>query len=46
MLPAGETVQLYVDDAKLQGKKSIVKLNKKRELQITMPCNGGFVIVE
>lgn len=46
MLLAGETVQLYVDDAKLQGKKSIVKLNKKRELQITMPCNGGFVIVE
>ena len=46
MLPAGGVVQLYVDDAKLQGKESLIKLNKKQEVQVTIPCNGGFVIVE
>lgn len=46
MLPAGEEVQVYSDDAKLQGKLTAVKLNKKQEMQLTIPCNGGVLLVK
>ncbi len=43
MLGDGELV-IYKDDAKLNGQKSTTKLNKKKQLQISIPCNGGVVI--
>ena len=43
---AGETVTLYSDDAKLNGTASEIKINKKQELKISIPKNGGLVITE
>ena len=43
---AGETVTLYSDDAKLNGKASEIKINKKQELKISIPKNGGLVITK
>lgn len=45
MWSAGETVSLYSDDAGLQGSLKQAKTNKKQELSVTIPCNGGMVIV-
>ncbi|MCQ2253965.1 MAG: glycoside hydrolase family 97 protein [Bacteroidaceae bacterium] len=41
---AGQTVKLYSDDANLVGSVKEVKLNKKKQLKITIPNNGGLVI--
>lgn len=46
MFAAGDKVQVYGDDEKLQGSVKQVKLNKKQELQLTMPCNGGVLVVK
>lgn len=46
MLPAGCEVQLYCDNEQLQGKVSSVKLNRKQELSVSIPCNGGVLIVK
>ncbi len=45
MLGDGE-LTLYKDDRNLAGEKTTAKLNKKKELQVTIPCNGGFVLME
>lgn len=45
MWAAGETLSLYSDDAELQGSLKQAKTNKKQELSVTIPCNGGMVIV-
>ena len=45
MLEAGEALTLYTDDMKLQGDVSIVKLNKNKEVELIVPCNGGTVVV-
>lgn len=45
MWAAGETLSLYSDDAGLQGSLKQTKTNKKQELLVTIPCNGGMVIV-
>ena len=42
----GETVTLYSDDAKLNGTASEIKINKKQELKISIPKNGGLVITK
>ena len=44
MLKAGSIVNVYSDDAKLEGSKKQVKLGKKLMLDVTIPCNGGLVI--
>lgn len=44
MFPVGTTVQLYSDDAHLQGSLKEVKVNKKQAFKVTVPCNGGLVI--
>lgn len=44
MFPAGTTVNLYSDDAKLNGSLKQVKITKKQTMDITIPCNGGIVI--
>ncbi|MBQ3689550.1 MAG: glycoside hydrolase family 97 protein [Bacteroidales bacterium] len=45
MLKAETTVKLYSDDAKLNGSLKEVKTSKKQQLTITIPCNGGVVIM-
>ncbi|QIA08079.1 glycoside hydrolase family 97 protein [Draconibacterium halophilum] len=46
MINAGETLQFYTDDADLNGSLSSVKLNKKQEIELSIPCNGGALIVQ
>lgn len=46
MFTAGEELQCYSDDKKLEGSVKSFKLNKKQEAEITMPQNGGLVITE
>ena len=46
MFSAGETVKLYSDDANLCGSLKNVKVSKKQQVMITVPCNGGAVIVK
>lgn len=46
MFTAGEELQCYSDDKKLEGSVKSFKLNKKQEVEITMPQNGGLVITE
>ena len=44
MFEAGEEVNIYADNEKLEGSLRTKKLNKKGEMEITIPCNGGVVI--
>lgn len=46
MFAAGEAVTVYADDAKLQGSVKQTKLNRKQQMDITIPCNGGIVITK
>jgi len=46
MLHDGTEAKLYSDDEQLNGKVALVKLNKKQELDLTIPSNGGFVIAD
>ena len=45
MVDAGKELMMYSDNKNLEGELQIVKLNKKQEIQITIPCNGGMVII-
>ena len=44
MFEKGSSLSLYSDDAQLQGSLKTIKLNKKQQLTITIPCNGGLVV--
>ena len=44
MFEAGSQIKVYADNEKLEGGVSTVKVNKKQELKITIPCNGGLLI--
>ena len=46
MFEKGTSLDVYNDDAQLQGSLKSVKLNKKKQLAITIPCNGGLVITQ
>ena len=46
MLTSGKPVSIYSDDKNLEGSLSSAKLNKKRQLTITIPQNGGVVITQ
>ena len=37
---------VYSDDAQLQGSVKTVKQSKKQQMTVTIPCNGGLVIVD
>ncbi|MCF0192840.1 MAG: glycoside hydrolase family 97 catalytic domain-containing protein [Prevotella sp.] len=39
-----ETIKLYSDNEKLEGSVKPVKVNKKKQLKITIPNNGGLLI--
>ncbi len=42
----GEEVVLYSDAKDLEGSRKAVKLNKKMELKVSIPCNGGIVVTK
>lgn len=44
-LPKGIEATLYSDDLQLNGSKNIVKPNKKGKVNISIPNNGGVVLV-
>lgn len=46
MLNAGATAKMYSDDAQLNGSVKKVKINKKKQMTVTIPCNGGLVIMQ
>ena len=46
MFSAGSQLNLYSDTEKLEGSLKTVKLSKKKQIQISIPCNGGLVIKE
>ena len=46
MLKAGATAQIYSDDAQLNGSVKTVKVNGKKQMSITIPNNGGLVIMQ
>ncbi len=46
MFGAGTPLQLYSDDALLNGSVKTIKQNKRQQLTITIPCNGGVVVTE
>ena len=44
MFDKGAELKVYSDDDQLTGSVKIVKQNKKQQLAVTIPCNGGLVI--
>ncbi len=44
MFNAGSQLKHYSDTEKLEGSVKTLKLSKKKEVQISIPCNGGVVI--
>ena len=44
MFEKGAQLQVFSDDAQLNGSVKTVKKNKKQQLTITIPCNGGVVV--
>lgn len=45
MFAPGSQVSLYSDDATLNGKITPLKINKKQEVELIIPCNGASLIV-
>lgn len=41
-----ETLRFYSDDKSLAGSVKQLKMGKKQEVQLTIPCNGGILIVK
>lgn len=41
---AGKSLVMYSDNEKLEGKKQSVKPDKKGNIKVTIPTNGGVVI--
>ncbi|MCF0203575.1 MAG: glycoside hydrolase family 97 catalytic domain-containing protein, partial [Bacteroidaceae bacterium] len=44
MFKAGDMVKLYADNEKLEGSVKDTKINKKQQVKVTIPKNGGIVI--
>lgn len=42
----GETLRFYSDDKSLAGSVKPMKMGKKQEVLLTIPCNGGILITE
>jgi len=45
MISAGSELKQYTDDEQLIGKLSSIKINKNQLVEITIPCNGGVLMV-
>ena len=39
-----KTVRLYSDDTDLNGSVKEVRTGRKNEIEVKIPCNGGFLI--
>lgn len=46
MIVSGAALKIYSDNADLKGNVKMVKLNKKQEIDLTIPTNGGILITE
>ena len=46
MFSNGEKVRLFSDDKALQGSVKQIGIGKKQELQLSIPCNSGILIVK
>lgn len=46
MFAPKDEVTFYADDEQLQGSVKTRKLNKKGEIELEIPCNGGVLIVK
>ena len=44
MFEKGTELTIYSDDAQLNGSVKSIKQNKKQQIMMTIPCNGGIVI--
>ena len=40
-----KTVRLYSDDTDLNGSVKEVRVGRKNEIEVKIPCNGGFVVI-
>ncbi len=45
MVEAGKELAVYQDNKDLEGSLHTVKLSKKQEMQLDIPCNGGIVLI-
>ena len=45
MFEKGTELTVYSDDAQLNGSVKSLKRNKKQQIMMTIPCNGGIVIM-
>lgn len=45
MIDAGTELKWYSDDVQLNGKVTTVKLKKNQEIELTIPCNGGVLLM-
>jgi hypothetical protein len=45
MLQADKNYKLYTDDDQLNGKVTSAKMPKNQELSLSIPCNGGTLII-
>ena len=45
MFDKGAEMTVYSDDAQFNGSVKMLKQNKKQQVTVTIPCNGGVVIV-
>jgi hypothetical protein len=45
MIQGGEKLEMYSDDEHLNGKVTSIQLGKNQEITLTIPCNGGAVMI-
>jgi hypothetical protein len=46
MFAAGSDMRVYSDDGELNGSVKTARQNKKQQIKVTIPCNGGLVITQ
>jgi hypothetical protein len=46
MIGVAKELKIYADDADLKGSIKVTKLNKKQEIEVSIPTNGGVLITE
>jgi len=45
MIQGGKEIKMYSDDEQLNGKVTLMKLGSNQEIELTIPGNGGVLIV-
>ncbi|MFO7369734.1 MAG: glycoside hydrolase family 97 catalytic domain-containing protein [Bacteroidales bacterium] len=46
MIQGGKEIKLFSDSKELNGSVTLTKLNKKQQIDVTIPENGGFVFID